>query len=137
MLDEADRMLDEFFASQMKEILAQTGNERQAGFSIFAITSKILRILMEHIEIKNSLAYTLKNFSILSIKILKILEVIAKTSFSYIAECSTLLSDTFILGYNVRKSPRPSRGLTQESGENFHLVEYGCSSGTGATVCAY
>ena len=49
VLDEADRMLDEFFASQMKEILAQTGNERQAGFSIFAITSRILKILVEHI----------------------------------------------------------------------------------------
>ena len=50
----------------------------------FAITPRILRILMEHIEIKNSLDSKLQTFSICSIRILNILEVIAKTSFSKI-----------------------------------------------------
>ena len=56
----------------------------------FGITSRISRILMEHIEIKNSLDSKLQTYSICSIKILDILEVIAKTNFSKIAKCETL-----------------------------------------------
>ena len=57
---------------------------------VFAITSRILRVLMEHIEIKNSLDSRLQILSIYSIRILNILEVIAKTTFSKIAKYSTL-----------------------------------------------
>ena len=46
--------------------------------SIFAITSRILRILMEHIDIKNSLDSKLQIFSMCSVRILNTLEVIAK-----------------------------------------------------------
>ena len=56
----------------------------------FAITSKVLRILMEHIETICSLEFKLFLSSICSIRILNILEVIAKTSFSKNAKCSTL-----------------------------------------------
>ena len=57
---------------------------------VLTITSRILRILMEHIEMKNSLDSKLQLLSICSVRILNILEVIAKTSFSKIAKCSTL-----------------------------------------------
>ena len=50
----------------------------------------MLGILMEHIEIKSSLDSKLQTFYICSIRILNILEVIAKTSFSKSAECLTL-----------------------------------------------
>ena len=56
---------------------------------VFAITSRMLRILTEHIVIKNSLDYKLQTFSICSVRILNILEVIGKTSFSKISKCST------------------------------------------------
>ena len=48
---------------------------------VFAITFRILRILMEHIKIKNSLESKLQSFYICSVRILNTLEVIAKTSF--------------------------------------------------------
>ena len=57
---------------------------------VFAITYKISRILMEHIESICSLESGLIFMSICSIRILNILEVIAKMSFSKIAKCSTL-----------------------------------------------
>ena len=47
---------------------------------------------MEHKEIKNSLDSKLQSLSIYSVRILSILEVIAKTSFSKITKCSTLES---------------------------------------------
>ena len=47
----------------------------------FAITSRLLRIPTEHIEIKNSLDSKLQTFSIYSIRIRNILEVIARTRF--------------------------------------------------------
>ena len=58
----------------------------RSGLSIFAITSVVFRILMEHIEQICSLDSTLQILSICSVEILNILEVIA--SFS---KCSTLL----------------------------------------------
>ena len=57
---------------------------------VFAITSRILRILMEHIEMKNSLDSKLQIDSICSIGILSTLVVIAETSFSKISKCSAL-----------------------------------------------
>ena len=45
---------------------------------------------MEYIETKNSLDSKLQTFCIFSIRILNILEAITKTSFSKIANCSTL-----------------------------------------------
>ena len=48
---------------------------------IFAITSRILRILTEHIEPKDSLDSKLQIESICSVTILNVLEVIVKTSF--------------------------------------------------------
>ena len=47
----------------------------------FVIISRILRILMEHIETKNSLDSKLQTFSICSVRILNILEVIVKRVF--------------------------------------------------------
>ena len=44
---------------------------------VFTITSRILRILIEHIVIKNSLGSKLFIFSTCSIRIFNILEVIA------------------------------------------------------------
>ena len=58
---------------------------------VFAITFKILKNLMEHIERVCSLESKLFLISICSIRILDILEVIAKTSFSKIAKFSTLV----------------------------------------------
>ena len=49
---------------------------------VFVITPRLWRILMEHIGIKNSLDSKLEAFSICPIRILYILEVRAKTSFS-------------------------------------------------------
>ena len=61
-------------------------NLTEAGMSIlkiiFTITSRILRIRMEHIEIKNSLDSKLQSFSICSVRILILLEVIAKMRLS-------------------------------------------------------
>ena len=45
---------------------------------------------MEYIKMKNSLGSKLQMDSICSIRILNILEVIAKTSFSEIVKCLTL-----------------------------------------------
>ena len=52
---------------------------------VFATTSKILGILKEYID-------KVRSFFKSPIKILNILELIAKTSFSRIAKCSTLNS---------------------------------------------
>ena len=57
----------------------------------FAITSRILKILTEHKVIKNRLDSKLQIDSTCSVRILNILKVIAKTSFSKIAKCSTLI----------------------------------------------
>ena len=58
---------------------------------VFAITSKMLKILTEHIEKVCSLESKLLLISICSIRILNILDVIAKTSFSKIEIWSTLI----------------------------------------------
>ena len=58
--------------------------------SFFVITSRILRILIKHIDLICSLESRLFFGSICSIGIFSILEVIAKTIFSKIAKCSTL-----------------------------------------------
>ena len=57
--------------------------ERFATFGklVLATTSKILRILIKHIESKDSIDSKLQTVSIYSIEILIILKVIAKTSF--------------------------------------------------------
>ena len=60
---------------------------------VFAITSKMLRIRTGHIKTVCSLDSKLLLISICSIRILNILEVIAKTSFSKSAKCSTLCQD--------------------------------------------
>ena len=46
---------------------------------------------MKHIEIKNSLDSKLQTYSICSVRILDIFEVIAKTRFSKMPKCSTLV----------------------------------------------
>ena len=43
---------------------------------VFAITSKISRILIEHIDVKNSSDFKLQTVSICSVRILNILKVI-------------------------------------------------------------
>ena len=43
---------------------------------VFSITFKILRILMEHIDVKNSADFKLQTVSICSVRILNILKVI-------------------------------------------------------------
>ena len=48
---------------------------------VFAISSRILRILMEHKEIKNSLDSKLQTFSICSVEILNILKLSNKRGF--------------------------------------------------------
>ena len=63
---------------------------RVEHFAIFAIASKIMRILTEHIEKDCSLESKLFLISMCSIRIINVLEVIAKTSSSKIANCSTL-----------------------------------------------
>ena len=60
------------------------------GKLVFVITSRILKILIEHKVIKNRLCSKLQIDSIRTIRILNILEVITKTSFSKIAKCATL-----------------------------------------------
>ena len=57
---------------------------------VFAITSKTLRIVTEHIDSICSLESRLFFGSICSVRIHNILEVIAKTSFSKISKFSTL-----------------------------------------------
>ena len=73
---------------------------RVANFAIFenpvfAITSRILRILTEHIDSICSLESRLFFGPLCSNGILNILEVIAKTRFSKIAKCLTLSRTTF------------------------------------------
>ena len=64
---------------------------------ISAVTSEILRISTEHIELKNSLDFKLHIYLICFMRILKILEVMTKTKLSKSEECSTLrLDKTFI-----------------------------------------
>ena len=67
--------------------MLENTSARVEHYAIFAITSKIVRITMEGIEMKNSLESKLLIDSIYSITILNILEV--KTSFS---KCSTFTS---------------------------------------------
>ena len=50
---------------------------RVVHFAIFAITSRMLRILMEHIEIKNSLKSKLQTDLTHSLRVVCVLEVIA------------------------------------------------------------
>ena len=69
--------------------MARIGDEH---FVIFAVTSRILRIPTEHKESKDSSDSKLKIEFIYSIEIRYILEVIAKTSFSKIKECSILVT---------------------------------------------
>ena len=69
--------------------------DRVAHFAIFeklvfAINSRVLRNLMEHIEIKVSLDSKLQTLCKCSVRILNIFEVIMKTSFSKIAICTAL-----------------------------------------------
>ena len=64
---------------------------------VYAITSRILRILMEHTETKNSLDSKLQTLAICSMKIINILEVIPKTRFSKTPKCSTLAFGHFWL----------------------------------------
>ena len=54
---------------------------RVQHFAIFKITSRILRILMEHIEMKNSSESKLQTDSIYFIRIVNFQEVIAETTF--------------------------------------------------------
>ena len=54
---------------------------------VFGITSRILRIPMEHIETKDSPDSKLQIESICSVGILDILEDIVNTSFSKITKC--------------------------------------------------
>ena len=60
------------------------------GKLVLAITSRILRILMKHINKICSLESKLFLITICSIGILNILEVTAKTIFSILEKCSTL-----------------------------------------------
>ena len=65
--------------------------DSKAGFSIFALTFRISRVLTEHIDWIYSLDSKLQILSISSVRILNILEVITKTNFSKIAKYATLL----------------------------------------------
>ena len=58
---------------------------------VFAITSRMLRILMEHIKTICSLESKLLLMTVRSIRILNILEITAKMSFSKITKCSSLI----------------------------------------------
>ena len=71
---------------------------------VFVITSRILRILIEHTEVKNSLDSKLQNFTICTIRILNILEVIAKLSLSKIVKCFTLLGHFCDNSYKTENS---------------------------------
>ena len=86
---------------------------------VFVITSRILTVRMEHIVVENSLVFKLKIFYICSIRILKILEVIAKTFFSKIAKCLTLSLGTtnrcpadYFATNNAVSHDAPSNGAT-------------------------
>ena len=57
---------------------------------VFVITSNIFRILMRHIEIKNGLASKPQTIFIYTVRILNMLEVIAKTNYFKNHKCSTL-----------------------------------------------
>ena len=71
---------DEFNTFQSNDLVNLAWVEHFSIFGnlIFVITSRSLRIRMEHIQIKNSLDSQLQTISICSIRILNILEVIAK-----------------------------------------------------------
>ena len=69
---------------------------------VFAITFRILRILMEHIKIKNSLESKLQSFYICSFRILNILKVIAiLIQNTYLLEKSNLSLGDFESGGGV------------------------------------
>ena len=59
-------------------------------FGKLVLSSRTLRILTEYIEMKKSFDSKLQIDCICSVRILNILDVIAKTSISKIANCSTL-----------------------------------------------
>ena len=65
--------------------------------SFFAISSRILRIVTEHIDKVCSLESKLFLIPICSIGILNILEVIGKTKFSKVTKCLTLVQG----GYSI------------------------------------
>ena len=73
---------------------------RVEHFLVFTITSRMVRILMEHIRIKNSLESKLQTFFIYSVRIRNTLKVIAKT-----VKCLTLPGiDCTTLPSNVMRS---------------------------------
>ena len=62
VLDEADRMLDEFFASQMKEILVQTGTERQTLLFSATMSEKVRDLVA--VSLKNPVKVSFNLFLI-------------------------------------------------------------------------
>ena len=72
---------------------------------IFPITSKILKILTEDIESICGLGSELQIFTIYSIGILNILEVIAKMSLSKIVKCLTLFGRIFRITSKILRIP--------------------------------
>ena len=76
---------------------------------------------MGHIEINYSLDSKLQTFYICSIRILNILEVIAKTSFSILEKCSTLLRGQLPMLKMV--TPMTTIAVAIFAGGNVELVE--------------
>ena len=83
---------------------------------VFAITSKMLRILTDHIENVCILEYKLLLITICSIRILNNFEVNAKMSFTKIAKCATLLNHPML-------SPGPSHSVELiDTGQVFSVL---------------
>ena len=81
---------DKIKATDFNRDLTTVGHFAVFENLVFAMISKMLRILTEHIEKVCSLESKLFLISLCSIRILNIQEVITKTTFSKIAKCTTL-----------------------------------------------
>ena len=77
---------------------------------------------MEYIEIKYSLDSKLQTFSICSVRILDILEVIA--SFPKIAKSSTLHQAEFVAYYNENNDEITKTAFLRHFSEKWHMSEH-------------